>query len=286
MATTADFRTGMVLEIDGQLYQLTYFQHVKPGKGGAFVRSKLKNVMTGAVTDRTWNAGERVKSVRLERRRIQFSYADGHFYHFMDMQTYDDIMITDEVLGEDQLKYLKDGMECEGLLHDGTVLMVGGGNSALTDALYLKNLGADVHIVHRRDEFRAEKALQDSVDREGIPVIRDGVVEEILGADGVEGAKLRNVKSDKEKTFKADAVFVAIGEIPHNRLAKDIGLNLSEEGYIDVDRNCRTNIPRVYAAGDITGGVRQIVTAVSEGAVAALSAFEDLQTPYWKKEAK
>jgi thioredoxin reductase (NADPH) len=176
---------------------------------------------------------------------------------------------------------------CDGYLYkDGTVLMVGGGNSALTDALYLKNLGADVHIVHRRDEFRAEKALQDSVDREGIPVIRDGVVEEILGADGVEGAKLRNVKSDKEKTFKADAVFVAIGEIPHNRLAKDIGLNLSEEGYIDVDRACRTSIPRVYAAGDITGGVRQIVTAVSEGATAALSAFEDLQTPYWKKEAK
>ena len=124
MATTADFRTGMVLEIDGILYQVAYFQHVKPGKGGAFVRSKLKNVMTGAVTDRTWNAGERVKDVRLERRRIQFSYADGHFYHFMDMQTYDDIMITDEVLGEDQLKYLKDGMECEGLVHDGKVLMV------------------------------------------------------------------------------------------------------------------------------------------------------------------
>lgn len=114
----------MVLEIDGQLYQMTYFQHVKPGKGGAFVRSKLKNVMTGAVTDRTWTAGERVKDVRLERRPIQFSYADGHFYHFMDMQTFDDIMITDDVMGADQLKYLKEGMACEGLVHDGTVIMV------------------------------------------------------------------------------------------------------------------------------------------------------------------
>ena len=72
MATTADFRNGMVLDIDGQLFQMTYFQHVKPGKGGAFVRSKLKNVKTGAVIDRTWNAGERVKDVRLERRAIQF----------------------------------------------------------------------------------------------------------------------------------------------------------------------------------------------------------------------
>ena len=65
MATTADFRNGMVIEIDGQLLQLVYFQHVKPGKGGAFVRSKLKNVMSGAVTDKTWTAGERVNDVRL-----------------------------------------------------------------------------------------------------------------------------------------------------------------------------------------------------------------------------
>ena len=124
MASTADFRNGMVLEIDGQLFQMVYFQHVKPGKGGAFVRTKLKNVRTGAVLDRTYNAGERVNDVRLERRAIQFSYADGHFYHFMDMQTYDDVMLNDDVIGEDQLKYLKEGMECEGLLHGDTVIMV------------------------------------------------------------------------------------------------------------------------------------------------------------------
>jgi elongation factor P len=124
MATTADFRNGMVLEIDGQLFQLVYFQHVKPGKGGAFVRSKLKNVKTGAVLDRTWTAGERVMDVRLERRPVQYSYHDGHLYHFMDMETYDDFPINEEVIGDDQLKYLKEGMECSGLLHDGKVLMV------------------------------------------------------------------------------------------------------------------------------------------------------------------
>ena len=124
MATTADFRNGMVLDIDGQLFQMTYFQHVKPGKGGAFVRSKLKNVKTGAVIDRTWNAGERVNDVRLERRAIQFSYADGHFFHFMDMKTFDDVMITDEIIGAQQLKYLKEGMECEGLVHNDTVLLI------------------------------------------------------------------------------------------------------------------------------------------------------------------
>lgn len=124
MATTSDFRNGMVLDIGGQLFQVTYFQHVKPGKGGAFVRSKIKNVLTGAVIDRTWNAGERVNEVRLERRAIQYSYIDGDIYHFMDMETYDDIPINSSIIGDDQLKYLKEGMECSGLVHDDNVILV------------------------------------------------------------------------------------------------------------------------------------------------------------------
>jgi elongation factor P len=114
----------MVLDIDGQLLQIVYFQHVKPGKGGAFVRSKLKNVRTGAVTDKTWTAGERVNEVRLERRPVQYSYSDGQFYHFMDMESYDDIPLNGELLGDDQLKYLKEGMECQGLVHDGKVILM------------------------------------------------------------------------------------------------------------------------------------------------------------------
>ncbi len=124
MASTANFRNGMVLDIDGQLLQIVYFQHVKPGTGGAFVRSKLKNVRTGAVTDKTWNAGERVNEVRLERRPVQYSYSDGQFYHFMDMESYDDIPLNGELLGDDQLKYLKEGMECQGLVHDGKVILM------------------------------------------------------------------------------------------------------------------------------------------------------------------
>lgn len=124
MASTSDFRNGMVLEIDGNLFQIVYFQHVKPGKGGAFVRSKLKNVKTGAVLDKTWTAGERVTDVRLERRPIQYSYHDGHHYHFMDLQTYEEILLEAELIGEDQLKYLKEGMECSGLVHNETVIMV------------------------------------------------------------------------------------------------------------------------------------------------------------------
>ena len=124
MASTADFRNGMVMDIDGVLWAITYFQHVKPGKGGAFVRTKLKNVLTGQVVEKTFRAGEKVKDVRLERRPVTYSYTDGAFYHFMDANTYEMIPISGDMVGEDQLKYLKENMECEGLVHDGKVLSV------------------------------------------------------------------------------------------------------------------------------------------------------------------
>ncbi|MGI9188642.1 MAG: elongation factor P [Longimicrobiaceae bacterium] len=124
MASTADFRNGMTLQMDGNLYTITYFQHVKPGKGGAFVRTKLKNVLTGAVTDKTFRAGERVDEVRLERRPIQYSYTDGHLYYFMDMQTFEMIPLQADVIGSEQLDYLKENMECEGLVHDDRVITV------------------------------------------------------------------------------------------------------------------------------------------------------------------
>ena len=114
----------MVIELDGTLFTITYFQHVKPGKGGAFVRTKLKNVMRGAVLDKTFRAGERVKEVRLERRPIQFSYRDGDLYYFMEMETYEMIPLAAETIGEEQLRYLQENMECQGLTRDGEVLAV------------------------------------------------------------------------------------------------------------------------------------------------------------------
>jgi len=114
----------MVLEIDGQLVQITYFQHVKPGKGGAFVRTKLKNVFSGAVVDRTFRAGEKVTEVRLVRRPVQYSYTDGSLYYFMDMESYEMIPIAGDTIGEDQLQYLQENMECEGLTRDGQVLSI------------------------------------------------------------------------------------------------------------------------------------------------------------------
>jgi elongation factor P len=124
MASTADFRNGMVIEIDGDLWAITYFQHVKPGKGGAFVRTKLKNVLTGNVVDRTYRAGEKVNDVRLERRPVTFSYTDGDLYYFMDANTFDMIPIAGDLVGEDQLRFLSENMECEGLVHGENVISV------------------------------------------------------------------------------------------------------------------------------------------------------------------
>jgi elongation factor P len=124
MASTADFRNGMVIEIDGGLWAISYFQHVKPGKGGAFVRTKLKNVLTGAVVDRTYRAGEKVNDVRLERRPVTYSYTDGDLYYFMDANTFDLTPISGDLLGKDQLKYLKENMACEGLVHDDKIISV------------------------------------------------------------------------------------------------------------------------------------------------------------------
>lgn len=98
MTTTNDLRTGLVLEFDGALFFVVDFQHVKPGKGGAFVRIKLKNVITGRVIEKTFNAGEKVKDVRLDRAEMQFLYKNGDEYHFMNRETYDQIALSAQML--------------------------------------------------------------------------------------------------------------------------------------------------------------------------------------------
>ncbi len=117
MATTADFRNGVVIQHKGDLYRVVEFQHVKPGKGGAFVRTKLKNLRSGRVIDETWNAGESVEIVRLTRRPIQFLYAGGDEYHFMDNENYDQFTVPVEML-KDHLSFLLENMTMEALVKD------------------------------------------------------------------------------------------------------------------------------------------------------------------------
>jgi thioredoxin reductase (NADPH) len=174
---------------------------------------------------------------------------------------------------------------CDGYFYKGKkVFLVGGGNTALTDAIYLKNIGSDVTLIHRRDTLRAEKYLQDSFFKLGIDVIWNSEIKEILGKQSIEFIKIVNNITNEEQNIALDGLFVAVGYIPNNSLAKDLGVQIDEEGYIMVDRNMRTNVHRVYAAGDIVGGEKQIVVAVSRGAIAATSAFEDILSPYWLKK--
>ncbi len=165
------------------------------------------------------------------------------------------------------------------------VFVVGGGNTAATEALYLKNIGVDVTIVHRRDKLRAEKFLQDSLIAINIPIIWNTKVTEIKGDKSVKEVVLENVIDASTSTLLIDGVFVAIGYVPSNELAKKLDIETDEEGYIKTDKGYRTNVPGVYAAGDITGGFKQIVTAVGQGATAAATIFEDISAPSGKQDS-
>lgn len=109
MISTNEFRTGLTIEIEGEVYQVVDFQHVKPGKGAAFVRSKIRNVRTGAVVEKTFNAGEKLPRARIDRKEFQFLYNDGILFYFMDMETYDQTSLDSDQLGE-AVRYLKENM--------------------------------------------------------------------------------------------------------------------------------------------------------------------------------
>jgi thioredoxin reductase (NADPH) len=166
---------------------------------------------------------------------------------------------------------------CDGPLYQGRkVLMVGGGNAAIQEALYLQSIGCEVTIVHRRDQLRAEEYLQQKLKEKKIPIIWDSVVEEIMGDLVLNQVVLYNSKKDEKAVVETSGIFIAIGEEPSNKPALSIGVETDKEGYVITDKWQRTNLPRVYAAGDITGGIKQWIVACSEGAVAALSAHADV----------
>lgn len=121
MISVNDFRTGLTIEQDGGVWQVVDFQHVKPGKGAAFVRSKLKNVKTGSVVEKTFNAGEKVPRARVDKNEMQYLYAADDDYYFMDTQTFDQISLTKEQMG-DALKYLKENMNIQVMSYNGEIL--------------------------------------------------------------------------------------------------------------------------------------------------------------------
>lgn len=166
---------------------------------------------------------------------------------------------------------------CDGFFFQGRdIVMVGGGNSALQEALYLNNLGANVTLIHRRDEFRAQKHLQDQIKEAGISTIMNATVEEIKGEMLVESVTLKNTKTGKLSELPINGVFISVGYVPHTELAKQLNVKLDDSGHIIIDKDQKTNVDYVYAIGDVCVGLKQWIVACGEGAVAATSAFHDI----------
>lgn len=167
---------------------------------------------------------------------------------------------------------------CDGYIYkDGkSVSIVGGGNTALTDALYLDSLGARVTLIHRREAFRAEERLQQAVSQRNIEIISNSRVVDIQGRNKVEQIVVEHTGTEEKTTMPTDGIFISIGYKPNNELAGKIGLELDDEGYVKTDDRLRTSVPGIYAAGDITGTTKQISVAVGQGSIAAITIFEDI----------
>ena len=123
MISAGDFRNGITLEIDGQVVQIMEFQHVKPGKGAAFVRTKLKNVINGGVVERTFRPTEKFPQARIDRVDMQYLYADGELYNFMNQETYDQVALNQDIIG-DALKFVKENEMVKMCSHNGSVFAV------------------------------------------------------------------------------------------------------------------------------------------------------------------
>ena len=123
MITAGDFRNGVTFEMDGKVMQVVEFQHVKPGKGAAFVRTKMKNVITGAVTETSFNPTAKFEQAFVDRKEMEYSYNDGDLYYFMDMETYDMLPVNKSVLG-DNFKFVKENMSCKIMSYEGSVFGV------------------------------------------------------------------------------------------------------------------------------------------------------------------
>ncbi len=121
MIMAGDFRNGITFEMDGQVYQVVEFQHVKPGKGAAFVRTKLKNMITDATIEKTFSPSDKLPRAHIERKDMQYLYNDGQLYYFMDVETYEQIPLSEEILG-DSLKFIKENMTVKLLFYKDNVI--------------------------------------------------------------------------------------------------------------------------------------------------------------------
>ena len=123
MISAGDFRNGVTIELEGNIYQIIEFQHVKPGKGAAFVRTKLKNIVSGGVVEKTFRPTEKCPTAHIDRKDMQYLYSDGDLYNFMDVNTYEQVALNQETIG-DALKFVKENEMCKICSHNGSVFSV------------------------------------------------------------------------------------------------------------------------------------------------------------------
>jgi thioredoxin reductase (NADPH) len=162
------------------------------------------------------------------------------------------------------------------------VLVVGGGNTAASSAIYLSSLASKVYLAHRRSQLRAEEIYVKEIAERGIEVLWNTEVKRIVGDKRVRGVILYNSESGKETFLEVEGVFISIGEAPNSGFAKFSGIEVNDEGYIVVDACQRTNLPGVYSAGDVTiCQVKQIGTAVGQAIIAATEAYKYIRRPYY-----
>jgi thioredoxin reductase (NADPH) len=175
---------------------------------------------------------------------------------------------------------------CDGPFFKGKrVLVVGGGNTAATAVVYLAGIAGEVLVVHRKDSFRAEESLVlDILSKSNVKIMWNTEIQEIKGDKQVRTINLIDNLTQKTSEIFADAVFVQIGEAPNSQLATASGVEIDEHGYIKVDIRQHTNLPGVYAAGDVTNHpVKQVGTAAGQGITAALEAYSYIRQPYYRK---
>ncbi len=166
---------------------------------------------------------------------------------------------------------------CDGYFYRGKkVAVIGGGNSGAIAAIYLKDIGVEPVVLEYMPRFMCEKAYENIIKERNIPYYTNVQVTSIEGKDKVEKVVYKDRNTGETKEVEVEGVFVYVGLIPISDLAKNLGVKTDEKGYIKVDLKMRTNVPKVYAAGDVTGYAGQIIIAAGQGAMAALSAYEDL----------
>ena len=169
MVSAGDFRNGVTFDMDGNVYQIIEFQHVKPGKGAAFVRTKIRNVITGAVTERTFNPSDKYPTAYIERKDMEYLYSDGDLYYFMDQETYENIPINKSILS-DNFKFVKENTVCKILSYKGTKTDPGFAGNTATNTLKPATLetGAEIKVplfINEGDMIRVDTRTGEYMER-------------------------------------------------------------------------------------------------------------------------